>query len=154
MVIREVGIMVRGYPLVYSNYHQTGSKQIDIVLRSGLLSGILTFIDTAYKAEIIEFIESKKYTIAFKARKIEGISSTEPEPIVAYAILDKEKKLDNFISKNVVPFLLKILNQFILKYTGVNLSEVTQFIDFKENLDKMFISESKSTEDKFKGLIT
>lgn len=154
MVIREVGIMIRGYPLVYSSYHQTGGRQIDVVLRSGLLSGILTFIEVAYKTETIEFIESKKYTIAFKASKIEGRNSTQPEAIVAYAILDKEQKVDKFISKNVAPFLLKVLKQFISKFTGRNLSEVTQFKSFRENLDKTFILESKSTEDKFKGLLS
>ena len=146
--------MVRGYPLVYSSYHQTGSHEIDVVLRSGLLSGIITFVETAFKTETIEFIESKKYTIAFKAGKIEGRSSLVPESIVAYAILDKEKKLDKFVSKNVTPFLLKVLKQFISKYTGANLSEVSQFSEFKENLDKVFILESKSSEDKFKGVLT
>ena len=145
--------MVRGYPLVYTTYHQTGSYQIDIVLRSGLLSGILTFVESAYKTEIIEFIEMKNYTIAFKSGKIQEKKTIGPEPIIAYAILDKEKKLDNFISKNVTPFLQKILNQFILKYTGRNLSEVTQFAEFKQNLDRVFGLESKSTEEKFKGLL-
>jgi len=147
MVIREVGIMVRGYPLVYSSYHQTGEQQLDVVLRSGLLSGILTFAEVSYKNETIEFIESKKYIIAFKAGKIEGKKSSQPESIVAYAILDKEKKLDNFISKNVIPFLFKVLKQFISKYTKKNLSEVTQFYDFKKTIDKIFILESKTTED-------
>ena len=59
MVLREAGIMFRGYPLVYSSYHQTGEQKIDIVLRSGLLSGILTLIEVTYKTETIEFIESK-----------------------------------------------------------------------------------------------
>ncbi|MFX1258608.1 MAG: hypothetical protein ACFFAN_12155, partial [Promethearchaeota archaeon] len=115
MVIHEAGIMVRGYPLVYSTYHHTGINEIDVVLRSGLLSGILNFIDTAFINEAIEYIESKNYTIAFKIEQIVGLKSIEPEPIVAYAILDKEKKLDKFISKKIIPFLKKVARNFIKK---------------------------------------
>ncbi|MFX1395246.1 MAG: hypothetical protein ACFFAH_17005 [Promethearchaeota archaeon] len=153
MVIHEAGIMVRGYPLVYSTYHQTGIKEIDVVLRSGLLSGILNFIDTAYINEEIEYIESKKYTIAFKVDEIVGLRSIGPEPIVAYAILDKEKKLDKFISKNVIPFLKKVAKKFAKDYTGKNLSEVSQFVAFKKYLDNIFEVESKSIEEKFKDII-
>ena len=150
MVIREAGIMVRGYPLVYSSYHDTGGKDIDVVLRTGLLSGILTFIETAYTKDAIEYIESKNYIIVFKANYIKGEKSPEPEIIISYVILDKMKKLDKFITKNIMPFLEKILKKFIEKYSGKNLSNVSLFEEFKNDLDKIFKIESKSLDEKFK----
>ena len=154
MVIKEVGIMVRGYPLVYSNYHDIGENKIEIILRSGLLSGILSFVESAFSNQSIEYIESKNFIIAFKADKIKAFKSIEEEPIISYAILDKEKKIDNFISKNVIPILKKILKKFISLYNNRNLTNISQFDDFKEQLNNVFEIESKSIEDKFKGLIS
>ena len=154
MVIREAGILVRGYPIVYSSYHQTGKKEIDIVLRSGFLSGLLNFIKSAYTGEIIEYIEGSKFTMAFKMDKIKGKFSVKPEPIVAYVILDNKKKIDNFIRKNVNPFLLKVLKQFIGKFSKKNLSIVSEFENFTKSLDKVFGMESKSIEDNFKVIIS
>ena len=142
--------MARGYPLVYSSYHETGEKKIDVVLRSGLLSGILTFVESAFEKQIVEYIESKKYSIAFKADKILAEKAKEPEPILSYVIMDKEKKIDKFISKNVSPFLKKILKEFISDYTGKNLSNVSLFEGFKKTINKIFEIESKSLDEKFK----
>ena len=150
MVIREAGIMARGYPLVYSSYHETGEKKIDVVLRSGLLSGILIFVESAFEKQNVEYIESKKYIIAFKADKILAEKAVEQEPILSYVIMDKEKKLDKFISKNISPFLKKILKEFISVYTGKNLSNVSLFEGFKKAIDKIFEIESKSLDEKFK----
>jgi len=149
MVIREAGIMARGYPLVYSSYHETGAG-IDVVLRSGLLSGILNFVESAFEKQIVEYIESKNYIIAFKADKILAEKAVEPEPIISYIIMDKEKKIDKFISKNISPLLKKILKEFILGYTGKNLSYISIFEDFKKVINKNFEIESKSLDEKIK----
>ncbi|MFX1394743.1 MAG: hypothetical protein ACFFAH_14375, partial [Promethearchaeota archaeon] len=127
--------------------------EIDIVLRSGLLSGLFTFIEKFYSKETIEFIESKNFIIAFKREEIMGHKSNELKQIVAYAILDKGKKLDKFISKNIIPFLKKVAKKFAKKYTGRNFSQVSQFINFKNYLNKVFEMESKSVENKFLSLI-
>ncbi|HEY0090831.1 MAG TPA: hypothetical protein VGB37_18410, partial [Candidatus Lokiarchaeia archaeon] len=100
--------------------------------------------------QIVEYIESKKYSIAFKADKILAEKAKEPEPILSYVIMDKEKKIDKFISKNVSPFLKKILKEFISDYTGKNLSNVSLFEGFKKTINKIFEIESKSLDEKFK----
>ena len=141
--------MARGYPLVYSSYHETGAG-IDVVLRSGLLSGILNFVESAFEKQIVEYIESKNYIIAFKADKILAEKAVEPEPIISYIIMDKEKKIDKFISKNISPLLKKILKEFILGYTGKNLSYISIFEDFKKVINKNFEIESKSLDEKIK----
>ena len=150
MVIREAGIMIRGFPVVYSTYHQTkGERKIDIVLRSALLSGILSFLQSTSKYDV-EYIESNKYTIAFKKGLIQSNQPIDPDIIVAYVILDKEKKVDAFISKKVIPQLNKVLNLFIKYHSGKNFSNVKLFWSFRKVLDRYFLVDSKSSEEKFK----
>ncbi|MFX1445046.1 MAG: hypothetical protein ACFFHV_16660, partial [Promethearchaeota archaeon] len=83
--------------------------------------------------------------------KIKPEDSPEPEPLIAYAILDKEKKVEKHISKVVIPSLKEIIKRFIAKYDGKNLSEVSQFQSFKENLDRIFGSETKTIDEKLRG---
>ena len=44
MRIKEVGIIARGFPLVFSNYSRF-KKNTDELLRSAILTGILHFFD-------------------------------------------------------------------------------------------------------------
>ncbi len=151
MVIRESGILFRGFTLLHAKYHQTSDDKIDKDLRSALLTALLNFAESAFSIDSIEYFEMKKFTISFVEDKIKPQDSPEPEPIIVYAILDKEKKMDKYLSKVVIPSLKEIMRKFIEKYDGKNLSEVSQFRTFKENLDKVFGSETKTVDEKLKG---
>lgn len=151
MVIRESGIIFRGFTLLHAKYHQTSDDKIDKDLRSALFTALLNFAESALSKDAIEYFEMKRFTISFIEDKITPVDNPEPEPIMAYAILDKEKKIEKHISKVIIPTLKEVLGQFIEKYDGKNLSEVSQFQDFKENLDKIFGSETKTIDQKLKG---
>lgn len=151
MVIREGGILFRGFTLLQAKYHQTSDDKIDKDLRSALLTALLNFAESAFSKDIVEYFEMKKFVISFVEDKIKPQDSPEPEPIIVYAILDKEKKIDKHLSKVVVPSLKEVMRKFIEKYDGKNLSEVSQFQVFKENLDKIFGSETKTVDEKLKG---
>jgi hypothetical protein len=151
MVIRESGILFRGFTLLYATYHQTSDDKIDKDLRSALLTALINFAESAFSKDTIEYLEMRKFVISFIEDKIQPEDSPEPEPLIAYAILDQEKKIDKHISKVVIPSLKEIVKRFIAKYNGKNLSEVSQFKPFKKNLDKIFGSETKTIDEKLRG---
>ncbi|MFW9771147.1 MAG: hypothetical protein ACFFEO_03135 [Candidatus Thorarchaeota archaeon] len=152
MVIREVGLLFRGFTLVKKSYHKSTFGRIDVDLRSGLLTALLNFADTAFTYNSIEYFEGKKFVITFTNDTIRSDDSIEPEPLISYAILDKEKKVEKYIHKVIQPLLFSIANEFKKANEGKNLSEVTQFKYFKNILDYTFGSDAKNIDQKLKGL--
>ncbi len=152
MVIREAGLLFRGFTLVKRSYHKTTLGKIDTDLRSGLLTALLNFADTAFTQNSIEYFEGKKFVIAFINDEITTEDSVNPEPLVSYAIFDKEKKIDKYIRKILKPLLTNVATEFKKKNNRKNLSEVSQFKDFKEILDQIFGSDTQNVDQKLKGL--
>ncbi|MHA2430531.1 MAG: hypothetical protein ACXACC_05785 [Promethearchaeota archaeon] len=152
MVIREAGLLFRGFTLVKKSYHKTTLGKIDTDLRSGLLTALLNFADTAFTQNTIEYFEGKKFVIAFINDEITAEDSINPESLVSYAIFDKEKKIDKYIRKILKPLLTNVASEFKKKHNKKNLSEVSQFKDFKEILDQIFGSDTQNVDQKLKGL--
>lgn len=152
MVIREAGLLFRGFTLVKKSYHKTTLGKIDTDLRSGLLTALLNFADTAFTQNKIEYFEGKKFVIAFINDEITAEESVNPEPLVSYAIFDREKKIDKYIQKILKPLLTNVASEFKKKNDRKNLSEVSQFKDFKEILDQIFGSDTQNIDQKLKGL--
>ncbi|MEJ2248938.1 MAG: hypothetical protein P8Y70_07765 [Candidatus Lokiarchaeota archaeon] len=153
MVIREAGLLFRGYSLINAKYHQTGNK-IDNDLRSGLFTALLNFAGHAFTKNEIEYFEGKKYAIAFSEGRIRSKDSRNPESLIAYTILDKHKNIGKYIHKIVQPLLKESLEEFTKEYEGKYLSEILQFKGFKKKLDKIFSSDSKTVDQKFEDLFT
>ncbi|TFG00375.1 MAG: hypothetical protein EU540_05385 [Promethearchaeota archaeon] len=151
MVIREAGILFRGFTLAQASYHKTTELDIDNDLRSSLMTALVNFAEGVFSVDSVEYFEMKKFVISFIKDRIKPSDSDDPESIITYAILDKEKKLGKIIKKMVRPSLTKIVHQFKLKYDGKNLSEISQFRDFKQELDNIFGTDTKTIEQKLKG---
>jgi len=152
MVIREVGLLFRGFTLVKKSYHKTTLGKIDADLRSGLLTALLNFAETAFSTGSVEYFQGNRFTIAFINAKILSDDSNEPELLVSYAIIDRQKKIDKYVSKIVNPLLSKVVKEFKKQNEGKNLSEVTQFKIFKKSLDIIFGSSTKKVDQKLDGL--
>ena len=152
MVIREAGLLFRGFTLINGFYHQTSDDPIDKDLRSGLLTAMLNFAETAFSSELIEYFEGSKYVVAFTNDKIMAEDSIDPEPLTAYSILDKEKKIDKFIHKVLIPLLKRVIEEFKINHEGKNLSEISQFRNFKTNLDNIFGMQTQKLDQRFKGI--
>ena len=152
MVIREAGLLFRGFTLVKKSYHKTTLGKIDADLRSGLLTALLNFAETAFSTGAVEYFEGNKFTLAFINEKILAEDSVEPELLVSYAIMDKQKKIDKYVYKIVHPLLSKVAKEFKAQNEGKNLSEISQFKIFKNNLDEIFGSDTKNINQKLKGL--
>jgi len=151
LVIRECGLLFRGYTLIYETYHKTIQKEIDSDLRSGLLTALLNFAEISFAEDSVEYFEMKKFIIAFVEDKIISKDSEEPEPLITYAILDKEKKIDKHISKVIIPSLREITDAFKEKYDGENLSEISLFREFKKTIEKVLGTDIENLEQKLKG---
>ncbi|MFX0001165.1 MAG: hypothetical protein ACFE9Q_10475 [Candidatus Hodarchaeota archaeon] len=152
MVVREAGLLFRGFTLVKKSYHKTSKGKIDTDLRSGLLTAILNFAQSTFSKDIVEYFEGKKFVIAFTDDEITAEDSFEPELIISYAILDKEKRIEKYIRKIIQPLLKQVSKEFKTLNSGKNLSEVSQFKDFKKKLDKIFGSDTQTIDQKLKGV--
>lgn len=152
MVVREAGVIFRGFTLVKKSYHKSTKGRIDEDLRSGLLTAILNFAQTAFSKDIVEYFEMEKFLISFKQDVITADDSFEPELLISYAILDKEKRIEKYTRKIIQPLLKDVINQFKSLNTGKNLSEVSQFKGFKQYLDNIFGSDTQTVDQKLKGV--
>jgi hypothetical protein len=65
MVVREAGLIFRGFNLVKRSYHKSTKGKIDTDLRSGLLTAIKNFAESAFTKGSVEYFEGKKFLIAF-----------------------------------------------------------------------------------------
>ena len=155
MVVREAGLLFRGFTLVKRSYHKTTKGKIDHDLRSGLLTALLDFAQSTFsKGSSIEYFEGKKFIITFLEDGIMAKDSLDLEPLISYAILDKEKKIEKYINKVIQPLLKKVSNEFKSLNSGKNLSEVSRFRDFKHNLDKTFGTDTQTVDQKLKGVFS
>ena len=153
MVVREAGLLFRGFTLIKKSYHKTSKGKIDTDLRSGLLTAILNFAQTAFTKDLVEYFEGRKYIITFTEDYINAKDGFEPENIISYAILDKEKKIEKYIHKIIQPLLNEVISQFKSNFEGKNLSEVTQFRTFKTNLDNIFGTDTQTIDQKMRGIL-
>ena len=138
-LIREVGILFRGFTVVQCQYHKAALSRVDKDLRSGLLSAIIIFAENAFSTSIMDYLESDKYIIAFTQDKMMAIDSMIPEIILGYCILDKKKKLERKIHTRIQPLLSQALVAFKTRYDGYNVSEVSIFQGFKHYLNEFSI---------------
>jgi hypothetical protein len=154
MVVREAGLMFRGFTLVKKTFHKTDKGKIDIDLRSGLLDAILSFAESAFMESSIEYFQGNKFIIVFIKNEIMSNDSTEPEFLTSYTILDREKKIEKYIHKIIQPLLKQAINEFSSLNNGKNLSEVSQFREFKHNLDEIYGIDAKTLDQKLKGVFS
>ncbi|MFX1280569.1 MAG: hypothetical protein ACFFA3_14425 [Promethearchaeota archaeon] len=154
MVVREAGLMFRGFTLVKKTFHKTDKGKIDIDLRSGLLEAIMSFAETAFRKSSVEYFQGRKFIIVFTKEQTMSNDGIEPESITSYAILDREKKIEKYINKIIQPLLKNVLDEFLLINKGKNLSEVSQFKDFKSRIEEIYGTDTKTVDQKLKGIFT
>lgn len=150
MLIREAGLLFRGYNLVNVRYHETGGD-IDNDIRSALFTAIIDFVETAFSSNIVKYLGGEKYIIAFMGDEIISRDIKHPELFYAYVIINKEKKMEKYFRKVIKPLLKEVVDKFKSLYSGKYLSEITQFLEFKKVLDKIFGSINKTIDQKFES---
>lgn len=146
MIIREVGIISCGIPIIFESHKETRKENVNLILNSGLLSSILSFAEITISP--IEYFQSNRFTVVFKKEWIGDQHSLKP--FIAYVVIDNEKNVDKYIKKRVLPLLKKILKKFKAKYNG---KDFVQFEDFRKSLSKILNINIKTLNEKFVSLI-
>ncbi len=152
MVIREAGLMLGGFFLVKQSYHKSTKGKIDKDLRSGLFTAILKFAESAFTNDSVEYFKGKKYLISFMYDEIKVPYHNKPEFLISYVIMDKEKRAERYIQNIIQPLLEKVLVEFKSRHSEKNLSEFSQFKEFKPILDKIFGTDSQTANQKLSGI--
>ena len=151
MLIREAGILFHGIPIIFTSYHRASKKQTNLVCSSGLMGGLLNFAECLM--EPVEYFESDKYSIVFKKGIIKDLFRDEQE-IVAFIILEKDYRLEKYLKRTILPLLEKLLNKFISRFDGCNLTKVGQFEPFEREINKIFGTGTQTFEEKVLSLLT
>jgi hypothetical protein len=126
---------------------------MDIDFKSGFLSAIINFTETIFSTSLIEYFEMVKYIIAFTQDTIFAKDSIEPEPVICYVVLDKEKRGERFVSRIIQPLLSQAMMFFKTLYEGKNLVEISQFKDFRRILHGLFKEISLTVDQKYEEII-
>ncbi|TXT63951.1 MAG: hypothetical protein BAJALOKI1v1_640015 [Promethearchaeota archaeon] len=153
MLIREVGIILGGLPLVYVNYHESSDKKIDEASKGALICSILQFAENVMR-QYLESFESSKFRMLFKRGKIQMLGMSKESEIFAYIIINKDEVFTKKAKKHLNNLLEIILKEFIETYNGLDESKISQFQDFKIFINKTLGSLTKTLEEKFTSLFS
>ncbi|MBN1214468.1 MAG: hypothetical protein JXA99_03395 [Candidatus Lokiarchaeota archaeon] len=145
MFINEVGIIIGGVPTITVNYNNPSEEELDSINKCALLSCILNFAEILISP--VESFESNNYTFAFKKDKIIGVEEEETE-LHAYFIMKRYKKFNKDLNSKIIPVLERIIKKFKEKYKNRDFSYSTQFIDFREDINKIIGISSMNIEQK------
>ena len=151
MVIREIGLLLYGMPIFYQPYNKASSEQSSVVTRSAFISSILGFAEKLISP--VDYFESEKYVFVFQKDFILSKRTKEKEMLIAYTVLDKEKKVEKSIKNRILPVLQEVLKRFISLYNGRDLNETTQFLSFKKELDAILGTDTKFLDEKVSSML-
>ncbi|MHA2392546.1 MAG: hypothetical protein ACXAEX_11440 [Promethearchaeota archaeon] len=150
MLIREAGIIFNGIPVIFASYHRASKDSTDLICSSGLMSGILTFAECLLQP--IEYFESSKYTVIFKKGKMCDHRGKEQD-VLAFLVVDKDERLEKFLSKTIHPLLERLLKKFVSMHQGSKITNVAKFAPFKKTIDKIFGTGTLTLEEKVISLL-
>ena len=154
MVVREVGILAgSGITLVRKKFHLSGSKDVNKDLRNNLITALLNFAEYAFSSDDVEYFEATNYLVAFSKDKIFNRSTQGQEFLFSYAIIDKEKRTDKLIHREIKPLLDRLVKTFINKYNGEPLSLLNLFYEFKDVITRIFKTRSITVDQRLEKLL-
>ncbi len=138
----ELGFVFRGFVLVNYIMKEIPMQKesgINKDLRGAFISAINTFVDTAFKNNSMEYLESGNILFIFKIAKIQSGDNRVKEPIILYGLVDKSKKKSDKLVRKFFERVEPVLQLFIQKYNEVDFTELNQFEPFQETIQEFFI---------------
>lgn len=112
-------------------------------LRGAFISAINTFVDTAFKNNSMEYIESGNILFIFKIAQIQSGDNRVKEPIILYGLVDKSKKKSDKLVRKFFERVDPMLQLFIQKYDEADFTELNQFEPFQEIIQEFFIKKTQ-----------
>lgn len=138
----EIGIVFRGFVLVNHTFKDLPvqkDKGVTKDLRGAFISAINAFADTAFSRSSLEYLESGNILFIFKMDEIQAGDNDYKESIIVYGLVDKSKKKSDKLVRKFFEKVNPMLQLFIQKYSGGNLSELNQFEHFQEIIPDFFV---------------
>ncbi|MBY9020431.1 MAG: hypothetical protein KGD67_05195 [Candidatus Lokiarchaeota archaeon] len=139
----EIGIVFRGFILVsyeFKKVEKDNRSNVNMDLRGGFISAINIFAKSAFNNLSLEYLESGNFLFIFKVLEMQAVNCNLKEPVILYGLVDKKKKdTDKFVKK----FLEKIdpiLNLFVTRYSNKDLTEITQFEPFQNEIKDFILN--------------
>ncbi|MFX0008661.1 MAG: hypothetical protein ACFFA7_11520 [Promethearchaeota archaeon] len=108
-------------------------------LRGAFISAINTFVDTAFKNNSMEYLESGNILFIFKIAYIQSGDNCMKEPIILYGLVDKSKKKSDKLVRKFFEKVDPVLQLFIQRYNEADFTELNQFEPFQETIEEFFI---------------
>jgi len=112
-------------------------------LRGAFISAINTFVDTAFKNNSMEYLESGNILFIFKIAQIQSEDNRVKEPIILYGLVDKSKKKSDKLVRKFFERVDPMLQLFIQKYDEADFTELNQFEPFQEIIQEFFIKKTQ-----------
>jgi hypothetical protein len=138
----EIGFVFRGFVLVNHILKKMPVQKesgINKDLRGAFISAINTFVDTAFKNNSMEYLESGNILFIFKIAYVQSGDNLIKEPIILYGLVDKSKKKSDKLVRKFFEKVNPILHLFIQRYNEVDFTELNQFEPFQETIEEFFI---------------
>jgi hypothetical protein len=138
----EIGFVFRGFVLVNHILKKMPVQKesgINKDLRGAFISAINTFVDTAFKNNSMEYLESGNILFIFKIAYVQSGDNLIKEPIILYGLVYKSKKKSDKLVRKFFEKVNPILHLFIQRYNEVDFTELNQFEPFQETIEEFFI---------------
>ena len=137
----ELGIVFRGFILVkhlFKNgfHHQEEDPCKD--LRGPFITAINSFAQNAFNNLSLEYLESSNNLFIFKAHEIKSQDSDDPEPVILYGLTERKKKDPDKLVKKFLEKSEPVIQLFITRYNNKDLTEISQFEPFREEIKDFF----------------
>ncbi len=142
----ELGFVFRGFVLVSHIMKEIPAQKesgINKDLRGAFISAINTFVDTAFKNNSMEYLESGNILFIFKIAEIQSGDNRVKEPIILYGLVDKSKKKSDKLVRKFFERVEPVLQLFIQKYEKKDFTELNQFEPFQETIEEFFIKKTQ-----------
>jgi hypothetical protein len=142
----ELGFVFRGFVLVSHVLKEIPIQKesgINKDLRGAFISAINTFVDTAFKNNSMEYLESGNILFIFKIAKIQSGDNRVKEPIILYGLVDKSKKKSDKLVRKFFERVEPVFQLFIQKYNEADFTELNQFEPFQETIQEFFIKKTQ-----------
>ncbi|TXT66671.1 MAG: hypothetical protein BAJALOKI1v1_270003 [Promethearchaeota archaeon] len=155
MKIDEIGVVLDGIPLISLKYYNSQNDEVDDISKSALITSLLQYAENIIAP--VESFESTIYSMIFTKGKMKTAHNPTKSDIFSYIVIektDKKKELPEKERKKIIDKISKILDEFIKRYDGFDISEVSQFEEFKNIINKTIAPFTKSVDDKFASLFS
>ena len=138
----ELGIVFRGFILVKHLFKNGAGSNNPMDpckdLRGPFITAINSFAQNAFNSISLEYLESSNNLFIFKVHEIKSQDCEYAESIILYGLTEHKKKDPDKLARKFFEKSDPIMQLFISRYSNKDLTEITQFESFQEEIKAFF----------------